>query len=318
MKKEQHRCCLLALAVLATQLSSACNPATPPRPASSAPAGELARIGDKAITAEDFRAKLGELSPLVRARYDSLERKNELLDGLVRFELLLQEARRRGLERDPEVQATLEKIMVQRLLSQVQELTPAPDEAAARKHYADHLSEYLKPERIRVRHLFLASPTGDSGRGQTEEEARKLLASIKALEAARQTTAFADQAMRRSDDLTSRENGGDQGFKTRQELVDAWGEPVAEEAWQLTVAGSVGGLVATERGFHLVKLESRQPGVELSFDAVRKQIEGQLAMGARAANLDGFMNSLRTSTKVTIDQTALQQIEVTQAPASSR
>jgi peptidyl-prolyl cis-trans isomerase C len=71
---------------------------------------------DITITADEFKARLDEQSPFIRARYTTLERKKEFLDNLIRFEVLAEEARRQKLDQDPEVQLTLRKIMVQKLV----------------------------------------------------------------------------------------------------------------------------------------------------------------------------------------------------------
>jgi peptidyl-prolyl cis-trans isomerase C len=68
------------------------------------------------ITADEFKARLDEQSPFIRARYSTLERKKEFLDNLIRFEVLAKEAERQGLAKDPDVQMTLKKIMVQKLV----------------------------------------------------------------------------------------------------------------------------------------------------------------------------------------------------------
>ena len=65
------------------------------------------------ITADEFKARLDEQSPFIRARYATLERKKEFLDNLIRFEVLAREAEKQGIASDPDVQLTLKKIMVQ-------------------------------------------------------------------------------------------------------------------------------------------------------------------------------------------------------------
>jgi hypothetical protein len=67
----------------------------------------VAQVGEVVITAEDFRQQLGKLPAAVRDRYSSLEQKRRILDNLVRAEVLANEARRRGYEKDPEVRRTI-------------------------------------------------------------------------------------------------------------------------------------------------------------------------------------------------------------------
>src|SRR5262245_57809783 len=63
----------------------------------------LATVGDRVITAADLQAKIAEQPAFSQARYKSPEKRKELLDTVIRSELLLAEARRRGLADDPEV-----------------------------------------------------------------------------------------------------------------------------------------------------------------------------------------------------------------------
>ena len=68
------------------------------------------------ITVSDFEERLNNQSPYVRARYASVEQKKEYLDNLVKFEVLATEARKQGLDRDPEVVRTMKQVMIQKLL----------------------------------------------------------------------------------------------------------------------------------------------------------------------------------------------------------
>src|SRR6266851_3656613 len=52
----------------------------------------VAHVGDDVITAEEFKRRIDEQSPFLRARYSTVERKKELLEALIRNELLAQEA----------------------------------------------------------------------------------------------------------------------------------------------------------------------------------------------------------------------------------
>jgi hypothetical protein len=68
------------------------------------------------ITVDDYLARFAEQPDAVKARFATDEKRSEFLTNLVRFELLAAEARRQGLDRDPQVLLTLKKVMVQRLV----------------------------------------------------------------------------------------------------------------------------------------------------------------------------------------------------------
>src|SRR3954462_9438462 len=76
----------------------------------------VAKVGNDTITAEEFKKRLDETSPFLRARYNTVERKKEFLESLVRNELLAQEAERQGLSSSPAVREQLKRAMIQELI----------------------------------------------------------------------------------------------------------------------------------------------------------------------------------------------------------
>ncbi|XXF81061.1 peptidylprolyl isomerase [Myxococcaceae bacterium GXIMD 01537] len=278
----------------------------------------VAVIGERAITASEFQARLEEQPPFVRARYATLEKKKEYLDNLVRFELLAQEAWRRGLDKDPEVRAALEKVMVQKLLrSQSGEAAGGLPEADLRKYYEEHQDEFVKPERVRLSHIFLASPRADAKHPQVQASAAKLLAELKVQDVAGDKAAFEGNARNRSDDEATKASGGDLGYRSREELTLAWGPALADAAFGLKTIGDFGPVVATDKGFHLVKLTGRQVGLNLPFETARQRIESRLTMERRAKSLEELVASLRTGTSIQVKDDALEKIKVDGSDAAA-
>lgn len=302
---------LLLLGALGSTLVGGCDKPAPEGPA--VPGEVVARVGTRPITADDFKARLSEQSPYVQARYTTLERKKEFLDGLVRFEVMAQEAERRGLDKDPEVKATLRKVMVQRLLKdQYDEATAAKSVPVedSKKYYEQHLDEYVKPERVRASHVFLSAPNGSPDRARVEKEAVKVLVEVRGREAGPVKTAFAALAQTRSDDATTKTSAGDLGFRTQEELTQLWGAKLAEAAFTLKAVDELAGPVATEKGFHLLKLMGRQVGLNQPFESVRPRIEARLATERRTKAMDTFVAELRAKTPVTVDEQALGKVDV--------
>ena len=128
----------------------------------------VATFGKDKITSEELQKRFAEMTPYVRARYQTLEQKKEYVEGLARFELIAGEAVKRGLANDSVVVEAAKRVMVERLLRlELEEKpTPAPDQAVS-DYYAKHQSDYQKPEMVRLTHLFLAAPTGAPERGCT-------------------------------------------------------------------------------------------------------------------------------------------------------
>ena len=137
------------------------------------------------ITADEFKARLDEQSPFIRARYASLDRKKEFLDNLIRFEVLAREAEKQGLANDPDVQNTLKKIMVQKLVQKnFQDASGAANipDAELQKYFDDHKDEYNRPRRVRVAAVVFNAPQGSPDRAKKLAVAQKALAKLKAEE----------------------------------------------------------------------------------------------------------------------------------------
>ena len=276
----------------------------------------VAHVGTEAITAADFRAHLAEQPAFSQARYKALDRKKELLDGMVRSELLLAEARRRKLDQDPEVRSTIEKVLIHKLTRvHAEEQGRVPD-ADLRRYYDQHKSEFVSPTRVRVAHLFLAAPSGDAKRPHASAEAARLLREIKAKDAKGEKQALEMTASQRSEDAATKATGGDLGFRSKEELTAAWGPELADAALALKDANEIGPVVSTPKGVHLIRLLGRHQGYETSFEAAKSRIEGRLATERRTRSIDELVAELKKKTKITIDDKALGAIDVAQTEES--
>ncbi len=281
--------------------------------------GPLVAEGDGfAVTVEDLEKKLAEEASEAGAP-SPLGRKQEALESLIRFELLAQEARRRKLEEDPEVQEALKRILVQRLVRDVVDAGTAspPSDADVKSYYDEHLAEFVKPERVRVALLFLRAPDGAPDRAAKEAHARKLLARVK-LEESRSPLAFSAIARELSDDLATRAAGGDAGYRAQDELARAYGPEIASAAFALREGGQISAPVETPQGFALLKLLARERGVRRSFDQVRLQLTARLGREARARELDEYVKKLRSSAAVRIHEAELEKVSVTRSAGAER
>lgn len=269
------------------------------------------------ITTAQLQAKLDEQSALVRARYDTRDRKREFLENLIRFELLTAEAKRQGLDKDPEVQATLQKILVQRLVRKAFDdaRDGAASDEATRKYYEEHIEEYDRPERVRVSQIFLRAERGSSDRGARAAQARKLLARLQA-EEPKNPLAFSTLARETSDDPATKQSGGDLGFRTRADL-ESQSRELAAAAFALVKTGEVSGVVESDRGFHILKLTARQPAVNRAFDEVRAQISARLSREANAKQFDSFVAKLRESAKIEIVDAELDKVQIGTQPGAA-
>jgi peptidyl-prolyl cis-trans isomerase C len=272
------------------------------------------------ITVDEFKAKLDEQSPFIRARYSTLDRKKEFLDNLVRFEVLANEARKRGLDRDPEVLSTLKKVMVQKLIRQEFDDTDAAKntpEDELKKYYDEHLGDYVKAERIRVSHIFFAAEKGKPERSKKGAEAKKMLTRVSAEEqGGKNPQAFATFARDSSDDQASKAVGGDLTYKTRDELAQQFTPELASAAFALKDIGQLSAVVETPKGFHIIKLTGRQAELNRPFDQVKTQIANKLYREKRTKEFDEYVKKLKEDAKVSVNDGELEKIVVAAAPTT--
>lgn len=268
------------------------------------------------VSAEEFKARLDEQSPFIRSRFTTLDRKKEFLDNLIRFEVLAREAQRQGLDKDPEVQLTLKKVMVQRLVQKSfgdpQDAVSKVPEADVKDFYEKHRDEFVKPLRLRVYHILVKAPASGPERARKHADAKKVLAQLLA-EEKKNAFAFPAVAREKSDDAASKAAGGDLGFKSRDELEKAGGKAVADAAFALQ-NNQTSGLVESPEGFHILRVAGRQEAIDRSLDQVKMQIAQRLHREKVTRDFDDFVKKLRDEAAVKVDDAELEKVQVAAAP----
>jgi len=113
----------------------------------------LATVGDRRITLGELARTLARMDQFDRIKYQSRERRRELLDEMIDAELLAGEARRLGLDREPETEDAVRMILRDALLAQAREGVRSPAElpdSEVRVYYENHIERFSEPERRRV------------------------------------------------------------------------------------------------------------------------------------------------------------------------
>jgi peptidyl-prolyl cis-trans isomerase C len=277
----------------------------------------IARGNGVLITTDEFKSRLDEQSPFIRSRYTTLDRKKEFLDTLIRQEVLAAEAERQGLDKDPDVRATLRKIMVQKLVQKrfQPDQNPGADvpEADVQKYYDDHKAEYVRARKVRVQAIVLNAPAGSPERAKKLALAKKTLQTIRAEEKKSNPLAFTQQVTAISEDQASKQLGGDLQFRSQEELEKAYSKELAAAAFSLK-QGETSGVVESPVGIYLVKFAGEQPELNRTLDQVKGQITAKLARDKKTREFDEWLKGLREAAKVTVDEKALESVEVAASP----
>ena len=270
----------------------------------------LARVGDKTITLGDYVAALEHMDQFDRLRYQSVERRKELLDEMINVELLAQEATAKGYDKDPLAQQELRAILRDAMLAEARKGVPAPadvPESEVRAWFDAHRAEYKDPERRRVSVIVL-----------NDEPTAK--ATLEAAKKAPPGSGFGELVKSRSIDPHARDNvpidlAGDLGIVSPP--GDARGEnvrvpePVRVAVFAIADVGAIHGEVVAHGGkFYVVRLTQKLPPHERTFEEAERTIRVKLAQDKLRAKEEELIIELRKGMKVEVDEAAVASVKV--------
>jgi len=191
--------------------------------------------------------------------------------ALVIRELLLQEARRLGIEPAPRSdesgrRETEEEALVRGLIEQ-QVTTPEPDEAACRRYYEQNLRRFRSQPIYAATHiLFAVRRDQEQGYAQAQAMAASVLADLEA-----RPERFGELA-RTYSACPSAAQGGALGQITPGQTTPEFEQALAE----LTPGSTSPAPVETRYGMHIIRLDDKIEGTELPFESVADRIEDYL------------------------------------------
>jgi len=275
------------------------------------PAGgkPVATWSGDSITDVELKGRFAEMSPYQRARYQTLEQRRDYVDGLARFELLVQEAQKTGFHNDPEVVEAAKKVMVQRLLaSELDAKTFTVPDEKIQAYYDAHKSDFVKPAMTRLAHVFF--------KPEHREQAQKTLDDALKLQPL-DYAGFAKLARERSEEPRTQPIEGDMRFLSDEELSAQFGPELVEAQKELTQVGSVyPKLVETKAGFHVLRLQGRQIELNVTVDKAKTQIQMTLLNEAKQEHYRSLLERLKKESGYRVDEEALGAVEVdVKAPA---
>lgn len=278
----------------------------------------LATIGDEEISAGQFRRELAVRGGGLPGQFATAEQRRALLDEMIRYRAMVAQARVEGYDTDPDVIAIFERAMVARfqkehLQTPAESLDVTDEEVAA--YYAEHRSDYDRPERSRAAIVFFkSSPLA------TEEKQQELQERVQqALDEARTLDPsimhFGPVARKYSDDRASRYLGGVIGWLIKYpNRKYKWEAPVVDAIFSLSEPGQMTEPLSTEKGIYLVRLVDRETASPRPFEQVKNGIRHQLMRSKGELSDQAFNAGVLAGINVDVHQEIFSGIE---APASA-
>jgi peptidyl-prolyl cis-trans isomerase D len=147
-----------------------------------------------------------------------------------------------------------------------------PSETDLKERYEQEKSRFGAPERRLASHILVRPTTSDAEAQKTAlAKAEELVAKARA-----EGAEFAALARENSDDIGSREQGGDLGW-----IDTGLTDPAFEEALFAMEPGKISDPVHTDDGYHIIQLREVQQATYKPFEEVREQLITEFAQTER-------------------------------------
>ncbi len=255
-------------------------------------ATELARVNDKVITLEEFNNKYQENLKFFRYKVPT---KRNVLEDLIKRDLGVQEAKKLGLEKDPEVIERVNTVLYHSLL----------DKKLASKFEAIQITDkevgeyYQNNPEIRTSHIFVqvrfdATPAQDKAAQSKIKKIQNIL--TEALKNGKQT--FAEIARMYSEGVAAAA-GGDIDYQTKDKLDPAY----YQSSVSLKKVGAVGDIVRSQFGYHIIKLT----GIKDLKDVDKGHYKRIIFDEKREKFFEAYMDEIRKKSKVVVNYNLLNE-----------
>lgn len=261
MKREISR---LLVGIVAAAISvaasaddkAAAKPAAAPAAKSSGP---VATVNGVAIP--QAQADLFMQEQMQRGAPDNAEVRNAIREELVRREVIAQEAKKKGVDKNPRFQTAMQLMqrsaLVGAYLEDYVKTHPIP-EADVKKAYDELVAKSAKKE-YKARHILV----------EKEDDAKAIITKLKG------GAKFADLA-KDSKDTGSKDNGGDLGWNS----PDAYVKPFGEALGKLQKGKYTTEPVKTDFGYHVILLDDARDATPPAYDQVKANIQQRLQQQA--------------------------------------
>ncbi|NJL25992.1 MAG: hypothetical protein HC902_13045 [Calothrix sp. SM1_5_4] len=249
----------------------------------------VATVGNAKITVEELNRRLEE----IKKQAVNPPTPEQFLEDMVRYKIGIQEAEKLKLQNDPLIKERFDQVLYNSLLEKqigkkVEEIKITDKEM---KEF------YKKNPELRLAHILIdmkpdAKP---EEREAAKKRAQEILDEVK-----KSKRPFEELVRLYSDDVPTKEMGGDIGYQSRVTLLPS----VYDQAITMK-NGEIRGLVETRFGFHIIKLLDRR-GYDM---ADKRQIRAALFDEKRAGLFNDYFEKLKKQYKIEINREALKSIK---------
>lgn len=260
----------------------------------------LATIDNDTVTLEEFNKELDRIPINMKMLVATESGKKSYLDRLIVKRLLLREAKKEKVDNEKDFQEKLtdikEQLLMESLLKKKINVDSKTTDVDLKKYYDTHKEDFKREKEINTRHILL----------KTEEEAKQIQSRLLKGED------FVELAKQYSIDPNAKTTGGEIGFHPKGTLLPEY-EVVA---FKLSKAGQISGIVKTQFGYHIIRLEGMKAPSYVPFDEVKDFIKQKISQEKQKEILEKYIEDLKKIAKITINEELLkaEKPEKTEAP----
>ena len=271
----------------------------------------IAEFGGVKLSEKYLKTYVDNLNDYLKARYNTPERKEELMTKITEGELVAMKAIKDGALSDPILLSQIKNTIARyysgtKMKVQIEEnLKISEDEM--KKYYEEKKDTFNTPEKVKASHILIKIT--DS----RDKEAAKKLAEKVAAEAeksAKDMGSFAKLAEKYSEDEGSKKRGGDLGYFQRTEEGGTMVKEFSDGAFALQNVGDISKPVESQFGFHIIKLTGKKDKVEKTFEDVKANIENTLKTEKRKTAYTDMLESYKKELGFKFDKEAALAIEI--------
>ncbi len=249
---------------------------------------EVAKVNSRVITLDEFERKYQENLKFFQTQPIN---KAKLLDDLIKRELAIQEAKKLGLDKDPEIIDRMNTVLYQSLIErklgkEMEKLDVSESEAKA---------HYEKFPEVRTSHIFVA--VRPAAPAAEDKKAKEKIQKIYDEFIKPGQMGFAEIAQRYSEGVAA-PMGGDIDYQNKDKLDPTY----YDTALKLRSPGKVSSIIRSQFGYHIIKLTAIRSWDEADHALVKRFVFEE----KRTAIFEKYMGQLRAQAKVQTNPSLLK------------
>jgi peptidyl-prolyl cis-trans isomerase C len=250
---------------------------------------ELVRINNVSISLEEFQQML-EKQPLEgKMRLVSEKGTRDFLENyVIPREVLYQEAKKRGLDKNKETQAKIEDarraILIEALLEEGLRGRGEVSDEEIQRYYKENQALFTEPQEIKIRHIVV----------NTEPALKEVVTKLSQGESFEKLASTYNIGK-------FKEDGGNLGYIRRGQLAPPFAQ-FEEAAFSLRKRGEISEVISTPYGYHIIRLEDMRGSTLRPLNQVKERIHFFLQPKKRQEAYLAYVKEAKSKAKVLVNE----------------